>query len=55
MSKVIIHNDQRSIQKMVNQFYKVVTDKDKEISYTKYHGKRLIANVKKTKYIEQHN
>jgi hypothetical protein len=49
ISKVILQDNQTSIQRMRKEFDKVVADKDKEISCLKEHRQELLAQIKKSK------
>jgi hypothetical protein len=49
ISKIILQDNQKIVQKVQKEFDKVVADKDEEISLLKNHSQNLIAQIKKLK------
>jgi hypothetical protein len=49
ISKIILQDNQKIVQKVQKEFDKVIVDKDEEISCLKNHSQNLIAQIKKLK------
>jgi hypothetical protein len=47
ISKIILQDNQKTVQKVQKEFDKVITDKNEEISRLKDHSKKLLAQIKK--------